>query len=161
MMICNTHISKFRQVISVMFPYFIRHCDGITGKMLGYLPTYNFRLNVNFAVNLVKLVSHQLLLYNLAQISSTSQILMHSMTISIFLYCYYTYNIIIINIPSWPVATDSLSFTISKLIAAAQAYFNLGISVGTRKAYRVASADTTQSAGRLTNQLYQSVKIHC
>ena len=52
-------------------------------------------------------------------------------------YCYYTYNIIIIHICSCPIATESPSFPISQLImsAAAQAYFNLGISTATRKAY--------------------------
>ena len=109
-----------------------------------YIQLQCCRLNVNYAAyntyvifwNLVKLVSHQSLLYNLAQISSASQMVMHSMTLWIFLYyCYYTYNIIIINISSWPIATDSSSFTISELITAAQAYFNLGISASTRKAY--------------------------
>ena len=62
--------------------------------------------------------------------------LMHSMTTRLFLYCcYYNYNIIIINVSSYPIATELPSFTISQLSAAAQAYFNLGISAATRKAY--------------------------
>ena len=42
---------------------------------------------------------------------------------------------IIIHISLCPIATESPSFTISQLSAAAQAYFNLGISTATRKAY--------------------------
>ena len=52
-------------------------------------------------------------------------------------YCYYTYNVIIIPISSCPIATESSSFTIIlyRLSAAAQVYFNLGISTATRKAH--------------------------
>ena len=54
---------------------------------------------------------------------------------NIYVYCYYTYNIIITHISSCPIATESPSFTISQLSAAVQVYFNLGISTATRKAY--------------------------
>ena len=62
--------------------------------------------------------------------------LMHSMTTRLFrYYCYHNYNIIIINISSCPIATELPSFMISQLSAAVRAYFNLGISAATRKAY--------------------------
>ena len=61
---------------------------------------------------------------------------MHSMTTQLIrYYCYHNYNIIIINISSCPIATELPSFMISQLSAAARAYFNLGISAATRKAY--------------------------
>ena len=76
-------------------------------------------------------------------------------------YCYYTYNIIIIHISSCPIAIKSPSFTISQLSAAAQAYFNLGISTATRKAYTAFHTNITHSGGRLPDHLYQFAKIHC
>ena len=58
-------------------------------------------------------------------------------------------------------ATESPSFTVSELSAAAQVYFNLGISIANRKAYTAGLHNITHSAGRLTNHVYQFVKIHC
>ena len=47
----------------------------------------------------------------------------------------YLYNILIIIVSSCPIIIEQPSFTISQLSVAARAYFNLGISNSTRKAY--------------------------
>ena len=59
--------------------------------------------------------------------------LMHHMLI--YVLSLLNHNIIIINNTSCPIAAESPSFTMSQLSAAAQAYFNLGISAATKKAY--------------------------
>lgn len=56
-------------------------------------------------------------------------------TIQLCIFLWYLYNILIINVSSYPIVTEQPSATISQLSVAAQAYFNLGISNSTRKAY--------------------------
>ena len=101
---------------------------------------------------IMDLLTHSSLLY-----TYTSQMFPHADAhydhLNIYVYCYYAYNIIIINVSSCPIATEFPSFTISQLSVAVQPYFILGLSATTRKVYQPAFANTSHSVWRLTNHL--------
>ena len=73
------------------------------------------------------------------------------------LYLQYNYNSHFL----MPIATESPSFTISQLNMAAQAYFNMGISTATRKAYTAGLCKYNTFCREINQPPYQSVKIHC